>query len=231
VSATDTSSAEPPSNLQKELDTLLTRFLAEVPEEVAGTVRQATREIAESGVAEQCLQAGMIAPDFTLPDQHGKSVSLAALLAEGPVVVSFYRGGWCPFCGLELDCLQSYLNDIHRLGAQLLAVSPQSAAQTRSTAETHGLIFPVLSDAANKVARQYGLVYALPQMLRPIYLSFGIDLPLHNDDGSYDLPVPATYVIDTDGVIRLAYANADYSKRLDPARILDSLQSMAAVDS
>lgn len=230
MNATGTPCAEPPSHLQKELDALLARFLAEVPDEVAATLQQATREIAASGVAEQCLQAGMIAPDFTLPDQHGEPVSLSALLATGPVVVSFYRGDWCPFCGLELDSLQAYLTDIRRLGAHLLAVSPQNAAQTQATAQTHGLAFPVLSDPGNKVARQYGLVYALPQMLRPIYLSFGIDLALHNDDGSYDLPVPATYVIDTDGVIRVAYANADYSKRLDPARILDSIRALDVVD-
>ncbi len=210
---------------------LLARFLAEVPEEVAGSLQKATRQIAESGVAEQCLQAGMLAPDFTLPDQHGQPVSLSALLVAGPVVVSFYRGGWCPFCGLELDSLQAYLADIRRLGAQLLAISPQTAAQTRATAETHQLAFPVLSDTGNKVARQFGLVYALPQMLRPIYLSFGIDLPLHNDDRSYDLPVPATYVIDSSGIIRLAFANADYSKRLEPGRILDSLREPGRINN
>jgi len=220
-------SAREPISLQQELDALLHDFLEQVPPEVATALREATAEISRSGIAQQCLGEGMPAPDFELPDQAGEPVRLSALLARGPVVLSFFRGGWCPFCTLELTTLQKHLDPVRALGGELVAVSPQSRSDSRSTAERNRLAFPVLSDAGSAVARQYGLVYPLPAMVRPIYLSFGIDLPTREADGSYELPVPATYVIDRDGVIRLAFADSDYTRRLEPEAILETLRTLA----
>ena len=166
------------------------------------------------------------APNFVLPDATGNSVELRTLLQHGPVVLTFYRGGWCPYCNIELRALQSALPQIRGHHATLVAVSPQTPDQSLSTAEKNELEFPVLSDSGNKVAREYGIVFTLPEALRPIYENFGIELPAHNGDESFDLPVPATYVIDGEGKVRYAFVNADYRQRAEPSDIVAALAEL-----
>jgi peroxiredoxin len=123
--------------------------------------------------------------------------------------------------------LQLELDRIRALGASVVAISPESPEETRSTAARNDLTFDVLSDIGNSVARQFGIVFQLPEELRPIYASFGIDIPKANNDDSFELPIPATFIIGTDGKIRKAFVQADYTKRLDPEEIIEALESMA----
>ena len=199
---------------------------AMLPPEVRDTMSTATADLAASGIVESAIAVGATAPDFTLPNATGASVQLTQLLSQGPVVLSFYRGQWCPYCNLELRALQQALPDIVNAGATLVAVSPQTPDNSLSTVEKNELTFEVLSDVGNRVARSYGLVFELPEALRPIYAGFGIDLPAHNGDDTFELPIPATYVIGTDGTVSHAFVNADYTKRLEPADIVAALQAL-----
>jgi peroxiredoxin len=214
-------------SLKAELDAFRSEFMAQVPLEIREAMVRADMELAASGIAQRALKAGDRAPDFRLPDARGGYVRLNALLAGGPVVLSFYRGGWCPYCNLELRALQQALPEITRLGATLVAVSPQTPDESLSTAEKNALAFPVLSDAGSATARSFGIAYDLAEQLRPIYTRFGHALPDKNGDESWVLPIPATWVIDTDGTIALAWVDVDYRNRLEPADILAALQSLS----
>lgn len=213
-------------SLQAELNQMISKFTREVPGEVQSVMRNALKEMAASGVAEECLRIGMRPLDFTLNNQHDKPVNLEQTLQRGPVVISFFRGMWCPYCSLELQALQQALPAISASDATLLAISPQTPEQTRATAKKFNLSFDVLSDLGNRVAATFGLVLSLPEMLRPIYTNFGFDLPSHNGDESYELPMAATYVLDRNGLIRLAFTDTDYTKRLEPAEIIACLRSL-----
>ncbi len=214
------------ASLQAELNHMLGKFAREIPGEVQGVMRKAMEELSNSGVAEECLRVGMRPLDFTLPNQQGKPINLFETLKRGPVVLSFFRGMWCPYCSLELKALQQALPEIRAAGAHLLAISPQTQTKSSATADTFELDFDVLSDVNNRVAASFGLVFSLPEMLRPIYRNFGFDIPEHNGEESYELPMAATYVLDRDGLIRLAFADTDYTKRLEPAEIIACLQSL-----
>jgi peroxiredoxin len=153
----------------------------------------------------------------------GREVSLDTTLVRGPAVVTFYRGGWCPYCNLQLAACQRALPEIERLGARLIAISPQAPDQTLSTAQKNALTFDVLSDVGNVVARDYRICYELPQELREACLANGKSLPHINGVDGWELPVPATFVIDTDGRIALAAVQIDYRQRLEPDAVIDAL--------
>lgn len=198
-----------------------------VPAEVLSVMDRTTRDLAATGIAAASRQAGDRAPAFELDNHLGERRTLSALLADGPLVLSFYRGGWCPYCNLELQALQAALPQIQAAGAQLVAVSPELPDKSLSTRERNELAFEVLHDAGNRVAASFGLVFTLAEELRPIYDSFGLDLPDYNGDDSFTLPMPATYVIGRDAGIHYAFVDADYTKRLEPALVLDSLARLA----
>lgn len=197
-----------------------------IPAEVLSVMDQATEEVAASGIAGSSLGVGARVPDFTLPDATGTKVALSSLLAEGPVVVSFYRGGWCPYCSTELRALQAKLPEIEAAGATLVAVSPQTPDNSMSTAEKLGLAFPVVSDEGNRVAETFGLVFTLPESLRKVYEGFGTDLPAANGDDTFRLPIPATYVIAPDGTVAWRFADADYTKRAEPDDVIAALRAL-----
>jgi peroxiredoxin len=161
-----------------------------------------------------------------LPDVRGGQGQLADFLAHGPVVLSFYRGGWCPFCNLEFKALADILPAINAAGATLVGISPERPEVGQQTVADHGLEFEVLSDVGNLVIRDYGLLMRVDEQMRPHYRQWGIDLFAANGDESYELPVPATYVIDRDGVIRAAHVDRDYTSRMEPADILAALDSI-----
>lgn len=213
--------------LKAELDAFRSKFMANTAPETRDAMVRADMELAASGTAQRALKTGDHAPDFRLPDARGAYVRLKDLLAMGPVVVSFYRGGWCPYCNLELRALQSALSEITRLGATLIAISPQTPDESVSTAEKNGLAFSVLSDVGSTVAKSFGIAYDLAEELRPIYARSGHALPQKNGDERWVLPIPATYVIDRDGAIVLAFVDVDYRNRLEPAEILAALQSLS----
>lgn len=185
---------------------------------------KATEDLEKTGQAQRAIHQGQKAPDFTLPDAKGQKVRLSDLLKKGPVVLTFYRGGWCPFCNLQLKSYQEHLAQLRAQGAELVAVSPQTPDATVATAEKDALTFPVLSDVGNQVARTYGLVFRLPDAVVPIYKQFGIELEKHNGDASHELPMPATYLIGQDGIVKLSQVEADYKKRMPIETLLAALK-------
>ncbi|MFQ5582597.1 MAG: peroxiredoxin-like family protein, partial [Mariprofundaceae bacterium] len=177
-------------SLAEQIRDLQTGMAAQMPEDVLKTMQQATAALAAEGIGQQSLKTGDAAPDFTLPSIHGDEVRLSNMLSNGTVVLSFYRGGWCPYCNLELRALQKALPEINALEAQLLAISPELPEKGAATQASDGLSFPLLTDKGNQVAKAYGLVFTLPEVLRPIYEGFDIDLPAYNGDDSFELPMP-----------------------------------------
>jgi peroxiredoxin len=186
-------------------------------------------ELAASGFARAALQPGAKAPPIVLADQHGERFDVATLLARGPVVVTFYRGGWCPYCNLELKAYQAILPQLAAAGAFLVAISPEKPDDTATTAEKNALEFPVLSDPGQQVGRAFGVVYAFTAALRGLYTNLGLDLPArHATPDEWALPLSATYVIDRDGTILHADLGTDYRRRAEPSAILALLQSRKA---
>lgn len=194
-----------------------------VPSDTLAIMAQATEQLKHDGIDDNSLKTGDIAPVFSLPNHEGDVRSLYALLSESVVVLSFYRGGWCPYCNLELNVLQQVLPQIEAQGARLLAISPELPDKSLSTREKNDLSFDVLYDEGNKVAESFGLAFTLPESLRPIYDKFGIDVPGYNGDDTFRLPIPATYIIGQDGQILFHFVDPDYTRRLEPAVILDRL--------
>jgi peroxiredoxin len=180
------------STLAMEIENLNASVRAEAPAEVVAMIDAATQRLLASGLADRALGVGARAPEFELPDATGRSIASARLLAQGPLVVKFYRGAWCPYCNLDLRAWQGHLPELAALGAQFVAVSPTSADASLTLAQKHALAFPVLSDAGHGVARRFGIVYTLDESLRTVYAAFDVDLPAYNGDSSFELPVPAT---------------------------------------
>ena len=190
------------------------------------------RHIAQlrDGLAKTALKVGDRAPSIVLGNAKGETVDVSALLKKGPVVVVFYRGGWCPYCNLELRAFQRLLPKIEAAGASLVAISPEKPDDSLSTAEKNALTFQVLSDVGQKVGRAFRLVYDFSDELKSAYNGFGLDIPAKNGAADeWALPLAATYVIDRDGVIIYAYTDADYRDRADPDEILKFLTSVSVV--
>jgi peroxiredoxin len=216
------------TTLADSIATFTAGMAKHAPAEVIATLGAELQKLADSGIAGRALRVGVKAPAFTLPDAHGTEVALSGLLARGPVVVTFYRGGWCPFCDLQLRAYQGVLGQIHDLGAELVAISPQTPDYALSDVEKKQLTFPVLTDKSNRVARDYGLVFSLSDALRGLQTAFGNPIPKFNGDDSWELPMPGTFVLDGGGVVRLAHVDPDYMKRLEPSAILEALRAARA---
>ena len=197
-----------------------------VPAEILATMDQATQELKRSGIEDRALRTSDTVPDFELPNQHGERRRLSDYLAKSPVVLNIYRGGWCPYCSMEMKALHDVLPDIQSRGARLVGMAPETPEKAMSTAERHDIAIDILSDQGNQVAEQMGLVFELPEALRPIYEQFGTDLEAYNGDNSFKLPVPATYIIGQDGVIAYDFVNADYTQRLEPSEIVAKLDTL-----
>lgn len=220
--------------LQAKLDAFKTDFEAgkppyNVPPSVIETMHRATAELIASGAAGRALKAGDRAPAFTLHDPDGKPVSSAELLAQGPLVVSFYRGVWCPYCNMELQALQAALPDFEASGAKLVAISPQTAVNSRKSVRQNALGFPILSDTHNDVAASFGLRFELPDYLVDLYKALKNDLPSFNGDPSWTLPMPGRFVIGQDGIILYAEVDPDYTRRPEPEDMLPALRRAASV--
>lgn len=218
------------------MNTTLTQQLAEqkagfiqraAPDRVA-MMEQATADLKATGIETSALQVGDHAPNITLPDAMGQAVSLGQLWQQGPLVLVFYRGGWCPYCNLELRAWQQHLDTLRQYGARLVAVSPQTPDNSLSTAEKNDLAFPVLSDSSLAAAEGFGIAFQMPLSLIELYGKFGHDLPVLNGNGRWVLPLPATYVIDTEGRIVFAHIEADYRERAEPASVLAAVAQWRA---
>ena len=211
-------------SLTQDLEALRREQQVQFPPFIRALFDQLIDGLKTNGVG-QGLKVGEEIPPFVLPNALGRPVSSGELLARGPLVVVFYRGAWCPYCNLELKALQESLGDFHDLGAELVAISPMTPDNSLSLAEKHGLEFEVLSDPGLKVASKFGLTYTLPLEIKTFFQKGGLDLSRFNGDGSWKLPIPATYVTDHDGIV-IAEVNPDWRNRLDPLEIIAALQKL-----
>jgi peroxiredoxin len=221
-------------SLQARLDAFKAEFEAgkppySVPRSAIETMHRATADLVESGAAERARKAGDVAPSFSLKDPEGNAVNSADLLTRGPLVLSFYRGVWCPYCNLELQALEAVKPEFDKYGALLVAISPQTAPNSRKSVRQNKLSFPILSDAKGKLGAAFGLRFNLPDYLVELYKQLKNDLPTFNDDPSWTLPMPARYVIGPYGVILYSEVNPDYTRRPEPEDIIPVLQRAAAV--
>jgi peroxiredoxin len=213
-------------SLNQTLEEMKQQFIAHSPAEVQAKMFRSIREQQESGLR-YGLQEGQKAKDFTLKNSVGAPVQLFDELAKGPVVLTFYRGGWCPYCNSQLRAYQKALPEIEALGARLIAVSPQSPDNTLSHQEKEELQFQVLSDTNGLVAAFYNILYDVPLYIQEIMTDlFKLNLAEYNATNRWVLPIPSTFMIDESGIIRSAYVNPDFMKRWDPEDILDELRKL-----
>lgn len=214
--------------LQDKLDAFTASLLAKgrLSPSVLAQFAESTKDLIESGQAERAVKAGDAAPMFSLPDADGAVFESRRHLARRPLVVTFYRGVWCPYCNLDLQTLEAARNEIESLGASLVALSMQNAANSRKSQRDNQLGFPILVDFKGAVADRFGLRFRLSDQLVEIYKQFGNDLVQINGEPSWTLPMPARYIIGHDGVVAYSEVNPDYTKRPDPSELFPVLDSM-----
>jgi peroxiredoxin len=216
------------ATLREELEERKTLAAQYVPADVQQVNRQTVEQLTASGIAGRILAVGASAAGFELPDQDGKAVSSEELLRRGRLVICFFRGRWCPFCVAQLEAMNSALSHIEKAGASLIAVSPQTIKQSFFMRDQHQLRFSLLSDAGNQVARRFGLVYRVPDEQKQVYSRTFVNLPFINGDTSWELPIPATYILERNGSVLYASADADYTRRPEPEELVRFLDRRAA---
>jgi len=214
--------------LKQELGAFAANFAQQMSAEIVHALQQSIDEVKSSRIVQRALKAGDRAPEFSLPNPDGHQISLADLLPKGPIILSFYRGEWCPYCNLELRAYQAILSDIRTVGGDLVAISPQTPDQSVAAAEKNTLTFEVLSDHGNRVASLFGIAYPIPQIVKAISARFGADLRAINGSDDGQLPISATYVIKRDRRIALASIEPDFRMRLEPTEALRVLQGLVA---
>src|SRR5438552_9109383 len=195
-----------------------------VPPEVQAIHSRAVAELQQQRTVESALAVGTKAPAFELNDHNGKLVSSTELLTKGRLIICFFRGRWCPFCVGQLEAMNLLVQEIQAAGASLIAISPQTVQQSFFMADQHKLQFPLLSDMGNDLARQFGVVYRVPEFQQAVYRRAFINLPLANGDESWELPIPATYLVERDGTVIYASSNPDYTERPEPGEILSAVK-------
>lgn len=216
---------ETPSTQTQVLEERKAGFSKKADSETKQKYQAGLDAVAESGILKSAKNVGDVAPNFTLKNALGEEVSLQSYLDKGPVVLIWYRGGWCPYCNINLHYLQDELPNFKAQGANLLALTPELPDQSISTKEKNHLEFEVLSDVNNKVAKEYGVVFKLTEDVAKIY-NEKFSLNTHNGDTSNELPLAVTYIIDTDGKIAYAFLDFDYRKRAEPTEITAFLKNM-----
>lgn len=213
--------------LAEELAERATQGWAALSPERRAMYEQVAGVLEASGIADLALREGDKASDFELPDALGRPVRLSDLLGKGPVILSFYRGQWCPFCNIELRALQRALDQVESAGATLVAVSPNTPDTSLTTVEKLGLEFPVLSDQDNLVAKRFNLVYEMTPENIEMYREIGRDVAAMNGSDKWELPIPATYVIDRDLTIGYAFIDLNHRRRAEPSEVIAVAQSLS----
>jgi len=216
-------------SLKQQLSELKAHVLENFPKEITDKFAKSIDDLNASGMVERAPKVNEHLKDFTLSNQSGQQRSLSEIRTSGPVVIVFYRGGWCPYCNLELRAYQQLLPQLKAAGAQLVAITPELPDNSLSTIEKNELEFEVLTDVGANYAKEIGLAFSLPEELRPIYDELGGSLEKFNGAGQFDLPIPATMVIDTDGKIAFAHVDPDYTTRANPEDVLMTVQELASV--
>ncbi|MDR5836546.1 peroxiredoxin-like family protein [Caballeronia sp. LZ034LL] len=213
--------------LQAKLDAFKAHFESKVaPAEVIDIFHRTTAELIAGGQAERSLKVGDLAPTFTLTTAEGERVSSTDMLEQGPLVVTFYRGVWCPYCNLDLQAIEEVADEIRALGATLVSLSMQTAANSLKSQRQNKLSYPILVDEGGKTADAFGIRFRLQDELINAYKGFNVDLPEINGEPSWTLPMPARYVIARDGTIAYAEVSPDYTQRPDPSELVAALQRM-----
>ena len=212
------------TSLAQQLADYQAGFKQRAPSDRVAMMEAATAQLRATGIETAALRVGAEMPALTLPDAAGKPVELKALNANGPLAIVFYRGGWCPYCNLELREWQRLLPQLRERGATLVAISPQTPDNSLSTAEKNELAFPVLSDSNLAAAQAFGIAFSLSPELVELYAKVGNVLPRLNGNGLWMLPVPATFLIDRSGVVAWAHVEADYRQRAEPRDVLDRIR-------
>ena len=208
-----------PQSLKIARKNLSEKVTAEALELINGA-----KKLSHSEVIPKSLKVGDVVPNFALPNQNGRLIEIQQILKKGSVVISFYRGIWCQFCSLELKALQQALPAINMLGGTLIAISPQTFVDSSDSLEEFN--FETLIDKRNQVARQFGIVLQIPEKSRIHYENLGIYLPRYNGDESFELPIPATFIVNQDGKIHYAFIDSDFTERLDPIEIVTILRQI-----
>lgn len=211
-------------SLTEQLENRVTNFTAKADPEKIKNYNDAIAKVAASGIIESSKKEGDIAPNFTLPNATGQEVSLTDKTKNGYTIITWYRGGWCPYCNLTLAAWQDILPEIKAENIELIAITPELPDSTLSTKEKNALEFEVLSDVGNKVAKDYGIVFPLDQSIREAYKNMGLEK--YNGDASYTLPLAATYIINSKNEIVYAFLDADYRKRAEPRDVLQKIKDM-----
>lgn len=212
--------------LQQQIDEFIAEGASWLPADLLQDLLSPIGQLINSGAAENALKEGAQAPDFALPDARGNAVRLSHLLTQGPVIMTFYRGQWCPYCHLALLAYQRALPHLQARGATLVAISPQTPYHSRALAEKLELTFALLSDMGNQVARQCGLVFTIDEAMRSAHKQVGANLPKFNGTESWDLPMAGTFLVDQLGTVRLAFVHADFTRRLDPSVVIARLNEL-----
>ena len=195
-----------------------------IPAEKWAIMERSTNDLKAQSLSSQALQTGDTLPEFSLPNANGDTVTLTDFQKDF-LVISFYRGGWCPYCNMELRALQEILPQLKALNTELIAITPETPDNSLTTAEKNELSFSVLSDLDNQYARSLGLVFQLPEDLRELYHSFNLHVDKHNGNDHYELPMPATYIVDQNRTIIHSFVPEDYTERLDPSQILEAIST------
>jgi peroxiredoxin len=214
-------------SLKEQLADYRTAWFKRVPPERQAIMERHITELRNT-LQKTALKAGDLIPEIKLVNASGNVVDVAALLKKGPVIVTFYRGGWCPYCNFELKAFQRILPAIKAAGASLVAISPEKPDDTLTTAQKNALSFEVLSDVGQKVGRAFGLVYVFTEELKTAYNGFGLDVPAKNGADEWALPISATYILGQDGKIAHAWTDPDYRDRADPEDVIRLLEKTAA---
>jgi len=203
-------------NLNRELKKLKEQTLKNIPDEYVEVMLKDVEIQVKKGLTKNALAIGETIPNFELENAVGERVDIEDLLENGPLVISFYRGAWCPYCNMELAAYQEALSELTEAGGQLVAISPELPDASMSLIEKHGLKYQILSDVNNEVARQFGLVFKLSDSLQRVYKKLGLDLSVGQGNANHELPFPATYVINSDGRVVEMSVQYDYTQRLEP---------------
>jgi peroxiredoxin len=218
--------------LQDQLDAITANTRKLVQANRLAISEQATADLFNSGIEDRILPVGAQAPSFSLPDAStGKPVRSTDLLALGPLVISFFRGRWDPYCITELEAWRDLQPELRHRGALFVAISPQTSRQNDFTLQQHSLPFPLLSDAGCELAQQFGIAYTVPTPHRPYFQSILINIPFNNaglsyqtaTEASWRLPLPGVFVINKNNIITFAEAHADFRVRPEPTEVLTAL--------
>jgi peroxiredoxin len=212
---------------QDKLAQIKKRVEGNLPPRFLEIMHRSTRDLVTSGIESQIVQPGEQVPDFTLPDERSFAVSVHEFLQKGPLIITFYRGFWCSYCNADLFHINSFIPEITELGAQLIGVSPELPLYSQKIMRMQKLDFHILTDHGNQVAEKFRVKYQMAEDLKQLYKdSFSINLKLYHGDEDWTLPIPARFLIDTDGIIRYSEASADYTMRPDPEEFMKVLKSM-----